>query len=343
MIGYPLDSHVTFDAGVPSYDRAITSAPLRKLIKSLFTDGVLLSDQTKLRVQYVGSTRVSGTVEGDTETYNTVVSAGFGIAGGCLKLLENWYGLTVDTASAVNPRIDTVVLRLDDNDTVRACDFFIREGKPSPTPVRPDLTRSGGIYEIGLADIYVPAVPSAGNPPVVTDTRLETARCGIISSISEVDTTAIWQDFNALYNSVEDRSDETYQEWVTEYQNYYQTLRATQVAEFEALADELEGLIDSEAAGHLQLEINHVKEDVLRNYFGIRATTTTFVDSDHITEDIGSSYQRYTDFNGDVIEERIYSVDEHGTTTLMYSRTTEFNGDVIEEHVYDAAGTEITD
>ena len=73
-------------------------------IKSLFTDGVLLADQMKLRVQWVGDTRVSGTVEGDTETYNCVVSAGFGITDGCLKLLENWYGLHVDTAAAVNPR-----------------------------------------------------------------------------------------------------------------------------------------------------------------------------------------------------------------------------------------------
>ena len=32
MIGYPFDSKVTYDAdGKPSYDRAITSAPLRSI------------------------------------------------------------------------------------------------------------------------------------------------------------------------------------------------------------------------------------------------------------------------------------------------------------------------
>ena len=347
MIGYPLDSHVTFNDGIPQYDRAITSAPLRKLIKSLFTDGVLLADQTKLRVQWVGDTRVSGTVEGDTETYNCVVSAGFGITDGCLKLLENWYGLHVDVAAAVNPRIDTVVLRLDDNDAVRVCDFFIHKGTAASTPVRPDLTRSGGIYEIGLADIYVPAVPSADNPPVVTDTRLDTTRCGIITSISEVDTTAIWQDFNDLYNAVETRSDETYQAWVEEYQNYYQVLRATQVAEFEALADELEGIIDAEAAGHLQLEIDECLEDIERNYFGIHASTTVFVDDNHITETIGSGYKRYTEFSadGNTITETIYTVDEHQTETLKYTKVTTFSSDgsTITETVYDAVGEVITD
>ena len=41
MIGFPFDSHVTFESdGTPVYDRAITSAPLRKLIAKLLTDGV---------------------------------------------------------------------------------------------------------------------------------------------------------------------------------------------------------------------------------------------------------------------------------------------------------------
>lgn len=42
MIGFPFDSHVTFESdGTPVYDRAITSAPLRKLIGKIMTDGVL--------------------------------------------------------------------------------------------------------------------------------------------------------------------------------------------------------------------------------------------------------------------------------------------------------------
>ena len=51
MIGFPFDSHVTFESdGTPVYDRAITSAPLRKLIAKLLTDGVLPNPSTNLQV-----------------------------------------------------------------------------------------------------------------------------------------------------------------------------------------------------------------------------------------------------------------------------------------------------
>lgn len=183
MIGYPLDSHVVFNDGVPEYDRAISSAPLRELYRSLYSDGVLPNVASNMQVQYVGSTRVAGTVEGDTETYNVVVNAGFGIVAGCLKLQESFYGLTMSVADTSQPRVDTVVLRLDDNDTVRSCDFHIVQGIPAANPVAPTLTRNSSVWEIGLANLYKPPVVSTSNPVVVTDTRSDPTRCGFIYSL----------------------------------------------------------------------------------------------------------------------------------------------------------------
>lgn len=233
MIGYPLDSHVTFTEGVPAYDRAISSAPLRELIKRLFSDGVLPDVASNLRVQYVGATRVSGTVEGDTETYNTVVNAGFGICAGCLKLQENYYGLTMSIADTANPRIDTVVLRLNDNDAVRTCDFHIVQGTPAAMPVAPVLTRDATIWEIGLANLHKPAKVSENDPVTVTDTRLDPDRCGVISSISEFDT-------SALYAQIETAME------------HYQTVIE---AEFDLWFDAMKDQLSEDAAGNLQLQI----------------------------------------------------------------------------------------
>lgn len=218
MIGYPLDSVVQFNEGVPEYDRAISSAPLRELIKRLYTDGILPDRSTDLQVQYVGSTRVSGNIEGATETYNVVVNPGFGICNGCLKLQEIYYGLEMSIASATNPRIDTVVLRLDDNFDVRACTFDIIQGVESSNPTPPTLTRNSTVWEIGLANIYKPAVVSVSNPITVTDTRLDSSRCGIISSVGEFDTTAFYNQIQNDLDYFKSVSEAEFLTWFTNLQ-----------------------------------------------------------------------------------------------------------------------------
>lgn len=254
MIGYPLDSHVVFNDGVPEYDRAISSAPLRELIKRLFSDGVLPDVATNMLVQYIGTTRVSGTIDGDVNTYNVVVNAGFGICNGCMKLQENFYGLTMDIANTVNPRIDTVVLRLNDNDAVRSCEFFIVQGEPASTPVAPQLTRNSSIWEIGLANLYKPATVSSVNPVVVTDTRFDTSRCGVISSISEFDTTAIYNQVQDDVEHFKNMTEEDLTNWFIAQQNAFSTW-----------FNDIRGQLSEDVAGNLQNQIDDLfQQDVYR-------------------------------------------------------------------------------
>lgn len=233
MIGYPLDSAVKFNDGIPEYDRAISSAPLRELIKRLFSDGILPDKTTDLMVQYVGSTRVSGDVEGAINTYNVVVNPGFGICNGCLKLQENYYGLEMNVASATHPRIDTVVLRLDDNFNVRACTFDIVQGVEASDPVAPTLTRNSTVWEIGLANIHKPAVISATNSITVVDTRSDPDRCGIISSISEFDTAGFY----------------------TQIQNDLAYFKNTSKTDFDIWFNNLQVQLSGNVAGNLQAQI----------------------------------------------------------------------------------------
>lgn len=208
MIGYPLDSHVGYDEhNVPVFDRAITSAPLRKLIKQLFLDGIMPNVSTNMQV-------VAGS------GMKAVVKAGFAICNGCLKLEEEQKTLTLEAADTSYGRIDTIVLRLDDNDNARSCEFAVVKGTASANPVRPALTRNQSIWELGLADIKVPKQSVAVRNDRITDTRYESSRCGVISSISEFDTTGIYQQvqsdlkelrsdeqavFDTWFNSVKDQ------------------------------------------------------------------------------------------------------------------------------------------
>ena len=221
MIGFPFDSHVTYDTdGTPVYDRAISSEPLRNLLHKLFTDGILPDVSTNLQV-------VAGT------GMNVVVKAGFAIVQGCLKLEENDRTLALQASNVTSDRIDTVVLRLNSNDDQRYCDLYIREGTPATNPTRPNLVRSDSVYELGLADIFVSKTITSITQSKITDTRYETERCGVISSLSEYDTTTIYKQVQADLKEFKD----------------------TEQAEFLAWYENIKNILDESTAGHLQSEI----------------------------------------------------------------------------------------
>ncbi len=226
MIGFPFDSHVTYDAdGTPIYDRAVSSAPLRKLIKSLFSDGVLPNPSTNLQVSAATGMTV-------------VVNPGFATCNGCLKLEETKRTLAVQASNTVYDRIDTVVLRLNDNDSERICDLYVKEGVPATSPVRPSLTRSVSVWELGLADLFIVKNSTAISNQRITDTRYESERCGIMSSISEFDTTTIYQQIQADLAGFEDEEQ----------------------SEFMAWFEDIRGQLSEDAAGNLQNQIGVLAE-----------------------------------------------------------------------------------
>lgn len=221
MIGFPFDSHVTFESdGTPVYDRAITSAPLRKLIAKLLTDGVLPTPSTNLQVE-VGS------------GMNVVVNPGFAICAGGLKLEENQRTLASQAADSNYDRIDTVVLRWNDNDSERICDLYIVEGISAVSPLRPELTRTESIWELGLADLFINKNSSAISNQRITDTRYESARCGIISAISEFDTTTLYQQVQADLAG----------------------FKASEQADFITWFNDIKGQLSEDVAGNLQKQI----------------------------------------------------------------------------------------
>lgn len=222
MIGFPFDSQVTYGSdGTPIYDRAISSVPLRNLIKQLFTTGILPNPSTNLQVQ-------AGT------GMTVVVNPGFAVIEGGLKYEEGSRTLVVQASDTTYDRIDTVVMRWNENTNARTCDLYVLTGKASSNPIRPELNRESSVYEIGLADIFIPANSSAVSTARITDTRYEEARCGIISSLSEFD------------------SDTIYDQIMADLADFKEKEQAEFLAWFESMKDQL----SKDAAGNLQNQIN---------------------------------------------------------------------------------------
>lgn len=228
MIGFPFDSQVTYESdGTPVYDRAISSAPLRELIKKMLTNGVLPNPSTNLQVQ-------SGT------GMTVVVNPGFAVIEGGLKYEETQRTLVVQASDATYDRIDTVVMRWNDNPNARNCDLYVVQGAPASTPVRPELNRSSSVYEIGLADLFVAAGSSAISMARITDTRYEAERCGIISSIAKFDSDAIYRQVQADLAG----------------------FKENEQAEFLTWFEMIRGQLSEDAAGNLQNQMEDMRNSM---------------------------------------------------------------------------------
>ena len=198
---YPIDSKVvTNPNGTIDYDRASSSAQLRGLIKSMITNGVNMTESTNLQVIANG-------------TNNTLtVKAGYVIIEGAIKHFENDLTVTLPTADVNNSRIDTVVARLNLNESVRDIVIDVVSGTAAATPEEPELTRNTNVYEIGLANVLVGAGATVISQSDVTDTRLLNSRCGLATSIGKIDTetlfTQLTTDFNAWFDNIKDQISE---------------------------------------------------------------------------------------------------------------------------------------
>ena len=167
MVSFPFDSKIVGydDSGYPQYDRAVNSSVLANMLNSLATTGVFLNDINAFSVS-----------AGDNMLVK--VHAGSAIINGITCVEDTERTLSLQAADATYDRIDTVVLRLNTSVDVRAIDLYVVKGTASASPVAPVLTRSGSVYELGLANVYIPANVVTITNERITDTRGDSLRCG---------------------------------------------------------------------------------------------------------------------------------------------------------------------
>ena len=228
MQAFPFDSQISFDevTGDPIYDRAVSSQPLRKLIRDLFTTGVMPNPSTCFQVM------------AGTGGMTVQAQPGYAVVDGGLCREDEIRTLEVTASDSTYDRIDTVILRWNENVDVRTADLYIKAGTPSANPVRPELQRNNSIYEIGLADVFITKRVATITNDKITDTRLESARCGIVSSVSEWDTTTIYQQIQADLAG----------------------FKSTEEAEFMSWFESIQDILDENVAAHLQNEIGDLAE-----------------------------------------------------------------------------------
>lgn len=148
------------------YDRKYNADDYKNVFAAFLKDGVRRSGKNDFKVTASGLT--------------LTVNMGYAICGGRWVNLDANYTL----GSVVPPvgdysRIDSVILRVDSSEAVRAASLLIRTGTPASNPVAPAKSTTTGITELVLAHIRV--APSATSV-TVTDTRANATLCGWVTS-----------------------------------------------------------------------------------------------------------------------------------------------------------------
>lgn len=147
-------------------DRAANAENLAAYLAGFFSDGVIMQDDTALQVAVDSG-------------MNLQILAGTGNINGKTILNTTAASITIEAASATLKRIDRVIFRLDENN--RLMEFDVLKGTAASSPTAPALTRSGGIYEMCLAEVLVPAGATSILASYITDTRSDNSKCGIAS------------------------------------------------------------------------------------------------------------------------------------------------------------------
>ena len=208
MRSFPWDSIIEGmdeETGFPIYDRPYNAEDFRKWVMRFFSDGVFADDPNGFKCT-AGSSGL---------TVN--VSPGSALIKGTDATEDRTRTLSFNAADKEYMRIDTVVLRWNASLEVRSIDLYVVKGTPSIAPKRPALQRiEGQIWELGLCDVNIPANTTSMKNARITDTRLEKARCGIVTPFAEFDTTSFYELITGKTNDLIEQVDRDANNYLSE-------------------------------------------------------------------------------------------------------------------------------
>ena len=220
MNAFPFDSRIiTYDAdGLPVYDRASNAAEFASLLHSFFINGIFGAEMCE--VLHAGGMDVT-------------VGVGKMLIEGRFGNIQVPEKVTIPASEGLK-RIDTVVLRLDLSSAVNYIVTDVVKGVAASNPVAPTLTRDGTVWELGLANVLVPANSTAVNQMNITDTRLNDERCGLVAAVlTDIDTTHLYEQIQAELAYFKDVEEKGVREWL----------------------ETIQGLLEGDAAANLASEI----------------------------------------------------------------------------------------
>ncbi len=153
----------------------------------------------------------------EDEGMNANVSAGSAWINGYAYHNDDDFNLEFDVADGVLHRIDRVVVRWSRLN--RSINLAVVKGTPASTPTAPVVTRTADNWELGIATVAINAGTTTITQAMITDTRLDSSVCGLVSSLIQPDTSEWFTQFNAAFTSTIEANQSSWDLWFATVQN----------------------------------------------------------------------------------------------------------------------------
>lgn len=205
----------------------------RRLFSSYFTNGVFIDDSSSdhLRVEKA---------QGLTLT----VKAGRANINGAFYWQKDDETITLEKNSATKSY--NIILRLNDNDAYRNITLVASD-------INDGITRSDSIYDLVLATVTVTGNSSEVKGSDITDTRLDSTRCGAVTSaIKSVQSLDLFTQVTELFKEIKAQNESEMNANRTEFNDWFATVKDT---------------LDTNTAGKLSNRISNIEKMIMENHF----------------------------------------------------------------------------
>lgn len=175
-----------------------------------------------------------------------------------------------------------IILRLNDNDAYRNITLVASD-------INNGITRSDSIYDLVLATVTVTGNASEVKGSDITDTRLDSTRCGAVTSaIKSVQSLDLFTQVTELFKEIKAQNESEMNANRTEFNDWFETVKDT---------------LDADTAGKLSNRISSVEKMIMDNHFTtvLLAEDGTLVDENghEILADWKYKVDGNQDLNGD--------------------------------------------
>lgn len=193
---------------------------------SVNNDRLYTADQMNRPYRRLVSNGVFATPQGTPSTDLQVISAGSGMAivvqTGAGIFADKWFEnpsgiqIAVPANTDIVPRFDSVIVQVDKRESGRAGNIVYRTGTAATNPQPPAINTVENVVEYRLANIYVASGANAINNDAITDMRGSASCPWITSLIYQVDTSTLFNQWQAAYQSYYSESTQDFEEYTEE-------------------------------------------------------------------------------------------------------------------------------